>query len=466
MVNKKNFLKNFSYTFSSNIITFLLNAIILLLLPKILNTSDFGYFQYYMVVVGFTIYMHFGWIDGIYLRYSGNSYEEIDKSIFSGQFKALMVFGVIQFIILLGILLLLPIEVNKKYAIFIAIIAIMFMIPKIFTYVLMQVTSRFKEYSIILIIEKLVFSLLLVGFIVAGVRSYSIFILADLIGRATSAAYGIYVCRDLLKIKAASSKENFNELYKNFKSGIFIMIANISSILVVSVVQFVIENNWSIETFGKVSLALNISKAVLIVISAIGIIVFPMLKKVAAEYQPSIFKNVRTVLLPILFIMMLGYFPATILVNYWLPNYKSSIAFLMILFPFFVFESKTALLLNTYFKLLRYEKKLALINTISVVLSLMLSVMTAYVFNSLYGTVMVILLAVGLRSLMLELFIIKKLKVKKNYTIFLEILLVVLFIVVNMFLSFSISFIIYSISLALYVYVFKNNIYQALKHVR
>ncbi|MEH7250466.1 hypothetical protein V7114_27310, partial [Neobacillus niacini] len=62
------FMKNFSYTLSSNLISMIISTIVILIVPKVLGVEDYGYWQLYLFYASFVGFLHFGWNDGIYLR--------------------------------------------------------------------------------------------------------------------------------------------------------------------------------------------------------------------------------------------------------------------------------------------------------------------------------------------------------------------------------------------------------------
>lgn len=77
-------IKNFSYTLTSNIIAFLISALVTFIVPKVLGVENYSYFQLYLFYVSYTGFLHFGWADGIYLRYGGKYYEELDRKNSAG----------------------------------------------------------------------------------------------------------------------------------------------------------------------------------------------------------------------------------------------------------------------------------------------------------------------------------------------------------------------------------------------
>lgn len=65
---------------------------------------------------------------------------------------------------------------------------------------------------------------------------------------------------------------------ENISVGIKLMFANIASMLIIGIVRFGIERAWDVATLGKVSLTLSILNMI-IFINAVGIIMFPTLRR-------------------------------------------------------------------------------------------------------------------------------------------------------------------------------------------
>lgn len=68
-----NFIKNFSYTLTSNLLSLLVSTLVILIIPKLLGVQEYGYWQLYIFYSSYVGFLHFGWNDGIYLRYGGKN---------------------------------------------------------------------------------------------------------------------------------------------------------------------------------------------------------------------------------------------------------------------------------------------------------------------------------------------------------------------------------------------------------
>ncbi|MTV97091.1 hypothetical protein GM532_13415, partial [Streptococcus pneumoniae] len=131
---------------------------------------------------------------------------------------------------------------------------------------------------------------------------------------------------------------NIKESFDNIRVGINLMLSNIASSLIIGIVRLGIQWNWNIETFGKVSLTLSVSNLLMTFINAIGLVVFPLLRRTKAENLTKIYSNLRNVLMLIMFAILLIYYPLKIVLDLWLPAYQDALIFMTLIFPMSVYE--------------------------------------------------------------------------------------------------------------------------------
>lgn len=433
--NLKRFLKNVSYTFTSNGISFVVNALVVLIIPKLIGISEYGYFQLYLLLATYTLYFHFGWCDGIYLRYVGKDYNELDKKLFSSQFQGICILASILVSNFLFAIFVFIHDTNKRWIYCCIAIAVFVVIPKTYTSVLMQATNRMREYSQIIIIEKVVYTLLLIVMLICKVRDFKILILADILGKISALGLGIYFCIDIIITRFKWTYKYIKEALINSKVGMFLLISNVASIFITGVVQFFIENKWNIETFSKVSLTFNMSKMLLVVITAMSIVMVPILKHLDNKKLAVLYKKIRAVLMIVLSGMLLFYYPFKLIMMLWLPQYKESLMYMALLFPMCLFESKTSLLINTYLKAMRKEKILCVVNVLTVVLSVIVSYSIVFLIGNLNLAILCIPYLLTFRCVALEYYIEKKLGIQLMKDAMIEIGITTCFILFSWYLD-------------------------------
>ena len=435
-----NFIKNFSYTLSSNLITLAISTLVVLIIPKAIGVESYSYWQLYIFYTSYVGFLHFGWNDGVYLRYGGEEYNKLDRQLFFSQFIMLGIFQTIILILVFGFS-----YGNTDRFFIIQATAFCMLIVNLrgFLIYILQSTNKIKEYARVTIFDRLLYILLIILFLLSGGRNYKLIIIIDLLGKFISLIFAMIVCKRLVFLNIRYFKINFIETYTNISVGIKLMISNIASMLIVGVVRFGIERTWDITTFGKVSLTLSISNLLMLFINALGIIMFPVLRRTDKNSLPSIYIMMRDLLMAVMFGMLIFYYPAKEVLTIWLPDYAESLKYMALLFPLSVYEGKMALLVNTYFKTLRKEKLMLRINILVMSLSMLTTIVTTIAFKKLDIAVFSIVLLLMLRAVISEVAISKILNLYLLKDILLELTLTFAFIISGWYFDSILTLIIY-----------------------
>lgn len=462
----KSFIKNFSYTIISNLFSLLISTLMTLIVPKLFGVEQYGFWQLYLFYVGFVGFFHFGWVDGIYLKYGGFKYEDLDKKLFSSQFKIMVLFQTVLGVGF-GVAVILFAPSEDKVVIMIGTIIAMILsnIRGFFLYIL-QSTNRIKEYSIATIVDKIVFALTLSVLLGCGVRKYTPMIGADIVGRMVSLFLVAYYFRDIVFQKTCSFANGIREAANSISVGVKLTIANIASSLIVGVVKFGIEGSWDVSTFGKVSLTLSISNFLMLFINAVGIVVYPVLRRSDTKKLPSIYAKLRNILVAFMLFILLLYFPIKPILSHWLPAYSESLKYMALLFPMCLFEGKTSLLVNTYFNTLREEKNLLKLNLFCLLGSAILTIINTVILHNLDLTVLSIVIILALKSTVSEIFITRKMGISVSKDILIEFVMVFIFISLGWFVAPGLGFILYLCFYTLYFIYKRKDFFETVKMLK
>ncbi len=398
----KNIFKNFSYSFLANVLSTLISAAVVILVPKLIGKADYGYYQLYVFYASYTGFFHFGWADGIYLKYGGIEYSRYDRPLMSSQFWYMAGFEAILSLLLSAGVLLFVKDADRAFILVLTAISILFVIPKTLLSYLLQISNRIREYSLVVVIEKAVYFLLTIVLLVAGCRTYRPLIIADVLGKCSAMALGILYCRDIVRAKPLRFSAAMHEAWDDVCIGIKLMVANIASMLILGIVRMCIEHQWDIETYATVSLAISVSSMLLVFINAVGTVLFPILKRMDSGRINTLYMELRDVLMLLLLGMLLSYYPIQWVLSLWLPAYAESFVYMSLLFPMCIYESKMSLLVNTYFKALRREKWLLLANAATVILSAVLSYVTIFWLRSITLAMVAVVILFAFRCVFCE----------------------------------------------------------------
>ncbi|MEK3769942.1 hypothetical protein MKY14_15425 [Paenibacillus sp. FSL R5-0887] len=460
------FIKNFSYTIASNLISLVVSTVVILIVPKLIGIDDYGYWQLYLFYISYVGFLHFGWNDGIYLRYGGKQYSELNEKLFFSQFYMLFFFQIFVAIILFTSARFIIKDDNKLFIIEMVACGLILLNTRYMLLYILQATNRIKDYSQIIIMDRLVYILLLLSFLAFGIRDYKLMIIADLIGKLVALIYSIYCCKNIIFLKISSFFLSFSETKENINVGIKLMFSNMASILIIGVVRFGIEQNWDVETFGKLALTLSISNLMMLFINAVGIILFPILRRTDVGKLSNIYCVMRDVLMVMLLGVLIINFPLKFVMTAWLPEYSDSLIYMTLVFPMFIYEGKMALLINTFLKTMRKEKQMLRINIISLMLSILVTILTSLVFKNLDLAILSIVMILAFRCVLAEIFISKLLGISLTKDILLEIMLTLIFVLAGWFINSWIAVLIYTFAYLIYLIIKRNDISITMKNFK
>ncbi len=459
------FVKGFSYVFISNILSMTVTATLVMVIPKLVDTEVYGYYQLYLFYINYVGLLQFGLCEGIYLRLGGKYYKDLDKSLYSTQFRLLGLTEIIIYLtVFIGSLIFIK-DVNKHFIIGAVCAAAVGMCLRWFITFILQPTARIKEYAIVTLSEKIILLFLTMLLMAIGYRDYKLIVAADISAKYISLGIGIWYCRDIVFSKIVSLKAAIREIKENISAGIKLMLASINTTLIAGIVRFGIESHWDISTFGKVSLTLSISNMAVMAINAIGVVIYPILRRTNQDKLPDIYRIMRVMLMGIVFGALVFYYPAQKILNMWLPQYAESLRYAAILLPICVYESKVSILINTYFNTLRLESLQMKCNIAALVLSVILTGVSIYVFDSVTAAILSILIVLVFRCVLCEIVLSTKLPIKVVKDIIVEFVMTLAFIICNWYFGLAGMFM-YAICYAMYLIIKRKDIFESLNFVK
>ena len=420
--------KNFSYSLTSNLISLIISTLVVLVIPRIIGVEDYGFWQLYLFYSSYIGFLHFGWNDGIYLRYGGEEYDDLDKPLFFSQFYSLLFLQVMIAIIVSGIGLNFINDGDRLFILQMISIEIIVVNARSMLLYVLQATNRIKEYSKMTILDRVLYVFLIIFLLLFGVRNYRLLIIADVTGKMISFFFVMYMCKDIVFRRITDFGYTFNETVKNISSGIKLMFSNIANMLITGVVRFGIERNWSVAVFGQISLTLSVSNMFLLFINALGLVIYPILRRINYDHLPTIYSIMRDLLMAIVIGILIFYMPIKMILTQWLPQYAESLNYMGLLFPIIIYESKMSLLISTYMKALRYENQLLQINLVTTLLSVILSSISTMIMDNLDFAILSIIMLMAFRGIVSELYLSKTLNINIIKDILLELTMTVIFI--------------------------------------
>lgn len=436
---KKNVLISLSVQIVSLLVSFILNLIV----PKYIDEYQYSYWQMYVLYASYVGVLHFGLLDGIVLRYSQYSYDEIDKKTMRSQFQILLLStSVIAFLMIVFSFLFLN-DVNKYLF---TLVAFSIITKNIVTYnsYTFQITNRIGDYASLILSQRISYGLIVIFLLLTKSNNFILYCLADIMGDIIGVLFSSKYNKNMYFGESLKFKDALDEWKKNVGSGIYLMLATWSSFLLIGSAKILIQIHWDELIFGKVSFAFSLSNLFLSFVSAVSIVLFPSLKRMDKKQLPDLYKTIRDTITPVLFLSLLFYFPGCFILRRFLPNYSDSLIYLGILLPIIVYSSKVNLLTNNYLKAYRKEMDMLYINVFSILFALIIFGFSTFILNNLFALLLCVVLVMFFNSVLSELTVgrIIHLNMWKDFVE--EFILSLLFIIIVYRFPISVGFAVYA----------------------
>lgn len=321
------------------------------LLPKIFSVTEYGFYKVFTLYAVYTALLHFGFVDGILLKISGMDYKELDHIKMRAYTRFYVVFEICISLIMMLVGLLCT---NGEYLFIVIMLAINMVFVNITTYYqfVSQAVQRFGEYSaknLIISAVKLVFVLSLYfisNYYMVNI-SHRVYLMGLNILDLSIMLWYISMYRDITFGKRESIKKVKTDILSIFKTGILLTLAYQMSHLVLALDRQFVNLLFSTETFAIYSFAYNIVSMISTMVSSISIVLLPMLKNRTSEIVIGSYKKSLSTIAMIASGGLLCYFPLVLFIGWFLPEYYSSIQYMAIVLPAFLFSSVITVVMFT-----------------------------------------------------------------------------------------------------------------------
>ena len=401
-MNYRALVGNAAIAFAAQGVSLAVSVTMSLLVPKVLGVATYGYWQLFVFYAGYSGFFHLGLNDGVYLVEGGKTRNEIDKKLINSQFRVALA---LQLVVGLAISLIGVFVADSSQRGFVmvafALYTVMLNLSAYFGYVF-QAMNETKLFSFMTVLERLAFLVPLLVMVMLKVGSFEPFVIAYLLARACSLIYSFWKARDFLSEGGLSVSESIKAAVASIKVGFSLMAANIASMLILGVARAVVDAAWGIEVFGRVSFSLSMVNFFITFVVQASMVLFPALRQGTAAERKSFYRGVRDMMEVVFPFIYLLYFPMVWALSLWLPQYADSMGYFALLLPVCVFDTKMDICCSTYFKVLRKERTLLKVNVATVVASTILSMMGAFLLESVEAVLVGAVSAIVGRSLWSE----------------------------------------------------------------
>jgi O-antigen/teichoic acid export membrane protein len=383
----KKTLSDFLKIVLSNIIVLASSIITALVIPKLMGTTNYGYYKTYTLYMSYTALLHFGFVDGILLKHAGQEYDQLDRKPFRLNSKFYIVFQGLVALVIATFAILGFKGIYSFIALAIAVDTFSTNVTSYFQFV-SQATMRFDELSkrkILYASCKLVATGIIVfiyycGFIKQVPAQMYIFAIVAI--NAGLMIWYTHTYRDIVVGESNSFSQNKSILRSYFSTGIALTLSFQVSNLILSIDQQFVSSLFDKATYGVYAFAYSILNMATTIIGAISTVLLPNLKRRGVD---TIQKDLPLGISGIFIIVFAGHVFYYLLIGFVsivLPDYLPSLVYLRIILPGLALSSSISAILFNYYKVLNLQRKYFFICVFVLGLSATLNGIVYWIFRT------------------------------------------------------------------------------------
>ena len=459
---------------SANIFALFASLITSFILPLAISVEQYGYWQLYSLYLAYIGFFVIGFNDGIHLNYSSCEYDNCFQRKFKSFFIYLAIITSVEILLMLSIIRIFMVNGTMSY--YLSIIVTLNLLPTaldgLFLY-MNQGTLRFKQYSMLSIIDKAIFLVMLLIMFSLKVDKAIYYILVYTSVRYLSLLYVYISSKEVFKSTALPFAEIWPDIKTNYRKGAPLMIASIiggSSMIVCG--RLFVKYKFGIITFSSYSFALNTIVIATQFITAIATVFYPILKRCSKESLPKMYSSFDKVTTIFSALLLFSYFPAAFLVSEIYVKYSDVLSYMYIVYPLFIYQCKSNVLIVNSYKVNNSPGTLLLVNLIGIIINIVVILLCYRISPNIETVAIATLISLALWYYAIQLHIHR---LHGWYFVrwkFYDIALIIVFIIINYIMTISfenvtlrlfISFIVYTFLVIIVYYFNRRQINTAIK---
>lgn len=458
-------IKDLSYTLGANLISLVSGLVITFFIPKLLSIEEYAYFRVFTFYLGYVGVFHFGFNDGIYINYGKYDYDTLPKEKFRTYFKFLILFQTLIAIVVYLVASALT-EDNKRLGIyvFLAINIILVNLISYFDYI-SQFVRRFKVYSYNIVISKILYILGVVGFLFINSNNGTYFMVLQTV--VNLIILGIYIkkYKDIICGKSHKIKDLISDIKNNIQLGIFIMLGNFVTIIIIGIDRIFIDKFFSVKDFAMYSFAVSLLSMFYLILNAITTVVYPYLTRSEGKDRKKVYEIMKTTIFVLVGFCLSGYFVFDIIVRAFIPKYSEALKITAIIFPTILLSAEINIITQNFYKTMKLQKEYIKNSLVAVGISIITIIVAFLVFKTTTAIAMSSLISFYLWGIYGDRYFKKVIGIDTKKHHIGEFLVISLFLYLSFKVQWYIGFILYLILFSLIVLVLFGKNIEEIKNV-
>lgn len=336
------------YILIANILTLIINLITNFLLPKYLSVNTYASIKTFQLYLNYVGVFHFGYVDGIYLRYGTNEDVSLSKlPQLNDSLVSLLIFQGVITVACIGLSLFVKDSVLLYFSFSILPYNLVGFIR-----ILLQAVGKFVYYrKITNIIAITTFIINLIFIFLCKYDDYRVFLSGYIAVNAVIAFFIIGYFFLHSTVRKIRIKSIIFEIVTNTRLGIFLMLGNLSSFILSTMDRWFVKFTLDNFNFAMYSFAVSIENMLNLAISPV---VIPLYNFFCREENQKSIRMVHKIICVFSSFLISSAYILAIFVSRILPKYSSS---LQIVFWLFAGQSVQIVIKAVYINLYKVRKQ-------------------------------------------------------------------------------------------------------------
>lgn len=391
---KINLKKGIIAVLGANLINMVFNLVINFAQPKFLSMDTYASIKTFQLYCSYVGILHLGYVDGMYLKYGGKDFSDVNQENLYRNLSTLRIFQLIIAIVFT----IIGIVISDKIMICFALSIIPLNMVAYYK-ALYQAVGEFNKYGRIMNANTILIFLINI-LLIFGIKTddYSFYILYYTVIYVFIWIILEFKFRKYLRLQY-SIKVSIDEFIYSIRSGFFLMLGNFSSTILTSIDRWFVKIFLNNVSFAQYSFAVSMENFMNIAITPVTVTLYNYFCRVK-----DVKKIKRTRNLVVLFAVTIvaAAFPAKFILEHFLSKYIDSIEVMFLLFSsqifyiiiksFYVNLYKSKMMQNKYFI------KLIIVIVIGIILNIIIFIIMkkkeAFTIGTLISSILWFLLCI------------------------------------------------------------------------
>jgi len=351
-----------------------------LFIPKYLSTTDFGYWQLFLLYTSYVGILHLGFLNGILIRWAGKSPEDIKEEVPLAFKYTLLEQGIV-----IGILVILVWIIGlQSWEIMFMVLANAFTVNLLMFFVITaQATKRFKLITTANIGKGLLFLIFIFVIFLGGYHSYFPLVLATMASGLIIILLFSFDLRESLFSHGGHRGSLFQYGIDNIRFGIFVLLGNFIAILFMTLDRLMVESFFPITEFAVYAFAMTMCSLSTTFLQAVAQVFFPYLSGSGNETRTKAYHHLKPILVIFWAGALAAYFPLSAWIKSYLPHYANSLPLIAFLLCTVGFSGQIQILHANFFNVNSRQRTYFFLAGISLIAAVVLNLLVITIFGTL-----------------------------------------------------------------------------------